>query len=94
MAILWPIESGNDVWLPGVDSNPDCRAIPCSPWQKPPTHTVLRSRNAGARPPYNSVNGSTSITSAVALHLLSRANVCARRNNSLSAVRLAALIRN
>src|ERR1700691_4777636 len=45
-------------------------------------------------PPYNSVNGSTSITSAVALHFLSRANACARRNNSLSAVRLAALIRN
>ena len=39
---------------------------------------------------YNNVSGSTSITSAVALHLLSRANDCARRNNSLSAVRLAA----
>jgi len=45
-------------------------------------------------PPYNSVNGSTSITSAVAPHLLSRANDCARRNSSLSAVRLAALMRN
>ena len=44
--------------------------------------------------PYNSVNGSTSITSAVPLHLLSRANVCARRNVAFSAVRLAALIRN
>ena len=44
--------------------------------------------------PYNSVNGSTSITSAVALHFCSRAKDCARRNSSLSAVRLAALMRN
>jgi hypothetical protein len=43
---------------------------------------------------YNNVSGSTSITSAVALHFWSRANDCARRNNSLSALRLAALIRN
>lgn len=43
---------------------------------------------------YRSVNGSTSITSAVALHFCSRANDCARRNISLSAVRLAALMRN
>ena len=44
--------------------------------------------------PYNNVNGSTSITSAVALHFCSRANACARRNISLSALRLAALISN
>lgn len=43
---------------------------------------------------YSSVSGSTSMTSAVADHFRSRANDCARRNRSLSAVRLAALIRN
>jgi hypothetical protein len=43
---------------------------------------------------YINVTGSTSITSAVAPHFRSSANCLARRNNSLSASRLAALIRN